>query len=50
MVLCCLFLVVSEFGFCFPLCLFVLFLVPFWLLSGHLLEKSYPTGIVTLEK
>ena len=42
-VLCCLFLV-SEFRWCFTLCLFILLLVRFGLLSDHLLGNSCPLG------
>ena len=42
-VLCCLFLV-SEFLWCFTLCMFLLFLVRFGLLSGHLLGTSCSLG------
>ena len=42
-VLCCLFLV-SEFLWCFALCMFLLFLVRFGLLSGHLLGTSCSLG------
>ena len=33
---------VSEFPLSFTLCLFIILLVRFWLLSGHLLGNSYP--------
>ena len=39
-VLCCLSLLVSELRWCFTLCLFIILLVRFWLLSGHLLGNS----------
>ena len=42
-VLCCLFLV-SEFRWCFTLCLFIIPLVRFGLLSDHLLGNSCPLG------
>ena len=34
----------SEFRWCFTLCLFIILLVRFGLLSGHLLENSCPLG------
>ena len=35
---------VSELWRCFTLCLFIILLVQFGLLSGHLLGNSYPLG------
>ena len=35
---------VSEFRRCFTLCLFIILLVQFGLLSGHLLGNSFPLG------
>ena len=35
---------VSEFRWCFTLCLFIILLVRFWLLSSHLLGNSFPLG------
>ena len=35
---------VSEFRLCFTLCLFIILLVQFGLLSGHLLGNSCPLG------
>ena len=35
---------VSEFRWCFALCLFVIFLVQFGLLGGHFLGNSCPLG------
>ena len=42
-VLCCLFLV-SEIRWCFTLCMFIILLVRFGLLSDHLLGNSCPLG------
>ena len=39
-VLCCLFFLVLEFRLRFTLCVFILFVVRFGLLSGHLLERA----------